>query len=741
MANYGKKYQCTFDSLVSQPYTLLSLRKDYTGPIRNVQGGATPVIHAWDTDDPKPGIKGSNLRISLINDGSLSINDFYSVEDDGFKVQLYWTTQLLFEGFLVQDDHSEDLLDYTHEILLSANDNLGLLKDIALNKTPLPYNLVYSYTGNYTSVTPDDITVEPAFGAQLQLGDVIRIEGTPQAGYYTVKQLDQDPSTGYWIVHVIEIISTSSGVVSGTLSILRSLFNQKVTLFALIKNCLQATGVNIGLRVFANLHEVNQSGSQSFLEQTLINPDTFLRSETEYQDCYTALNSILERFHLTLFQAEGWWNIVRWDELRYYGNQIDGIAYDNTFTYIGITTMGIPIPAGPLLQTYPETGLINRVFRPFKHTKETFNYKSPANLLRNYNLQDLGQLLSTYSTGTGTGLVTHKEYAFKWWSWTNAFPTSGTAATYFIRVDTDYLGNELTRYVVVRNNGIHSINIEANKGDSFTLSFTVNSDISLPGPANLVFIVKITDGTNTKFLREPTNASPGWQNGTGWVYSIPTGDNIQNTHTVDIDANVAPIPFDGLLTVYLTTETPNPANETRYKDIRFQYIPKINESTKITGQTHINNQPPTIKQVQDTVIALDDAPKNSIDGCLYLNTMTGLLQTRTTSWKVQAFTTPRKLGEQTTFEQLFWRRIPRTILEGSFRGLVNGSYHMSALTVIKYAGGAAFLLPLNFVFGKLEIDYKNDRINSSTLWEIWNDTETDADLTHDYLFNYIYQIN
>ena len=740
MANYNPIYQCTFDSIVSQSYSVIILKKGYTGSVRSIMGSGTPVVHSWDTDDPKPGIKGSNVRISFINDGALPIQSFYSVEDDGFKAQIFWGTQLLFEGFIVQDDCSEEMIDYTHEINLSANDNLGLLKDVPLNHTSVVYNIYNEYVYTVASVAPHGMIVEYNLGVQLLVEDRLRFQNTGSIdGIYTITQIDYDAANHNYGLQFLENIVTSPGpITSAHTIILRPTLALKVSLLSVIKSCILAAGLELPLNVYSNLYEVSQNITSSFLDQTRINPDTFLKNDTEYMSCYDVLQFILQRFGMTLMQANGYWNLIRWDELRYFNNQITGYGYDKDFTLTGTIAMPSAVNIGPTESVFPQTGLLNRVHRPFKHVKETFNYKSPANLLRNYNLLDLGQLLNTYPTGTGTNLITHKEYAFKWWTWSNNFPTSGTPATYFIRVDYDYLGNEINRYVVLRNNGVHSVNIEVNKGDSFTLSFSVNSDISLPGPANMVFIVKVTDGTTTKYLREPLNASPGWQNGPGWVYKIQTGDNIQNKHNVTIDANSSPIPFDGMLTVFLNTETPNPTNETQYSDIRFQYIPKINESTKITGQTHTNTQTPVIKQVDDIDVLMDDAPKNSIDGCLYLNSMNGLLQSRTYRWNVGAFTPARRLGEQTTLEELFWRRVPRTLLEGSIKGLINNGVHLSAITTIKYTGSN--LQALNFVWGKMEIDYKNDIINSSTLYEIWQDTEVDANLIHEYLFQYIYSV-
>ena len=41
-----------------------------------------------------------------------------------------------------------------------------------------------------------------------------------------------------------------------------------------------------------------------------------------------------------------------------------------------------------------------------------------------------------------------------------------------------------------------------------------------------------------------------------------------------------------------------------------------------------------------------------------------------------------------------------------------------------------------FIFGNLEIDYRQDRINNSTAYELYNDSE--IDVVDDYSFTYIY---
>ncbi len=160
--------------------------------------------------------------------------------------------------------------------------------------------------------------------------------------------------------------------------LLRSNVYEKKPLSAIIKACLLATGLQLDTHIYCNILETTQDTNKSFLEQTLVASETFMKNDTDWENCYDILNKILERFNLTLLQANGVWNIIRWDELRYAANyQIPGFIYDKDFVLTGT----IASPAQFLIQpydatlagiSYPESGYLKRIFRPYKFNKETF---------------------------------------------------------------------------------------------------------------------------------------------------------------------------------------------------------------------------------------------------------------------------------------------------------------------------------------------------------------------------------
>lgn len=724
--SWGTKYRVEFDPLEvgTALYTINFMQKGWSGNIKTHTAEGTPILQSWSSDDPKAPIKGSSISITLVSAGGLPITAFYSNEDDGFKVQLLKDTQVLFEGFLVQDDCSEELAGWNHRLELSANDNLGLLKEVPLDQAPTIYSTIFSSTEPFTSTVPRTLEVSNTFWANLAPGYRLTISGgTAADGVYTIYSMTAGTGSTSTVLLNENIVTTSAtGVI---LVEANTSFALKMTLLSLIHICLRTTGLELNTHVYANLFETTHLTTSSFLGQTLIDPQAFLKDDG-YEDCYSVLTKILERFNLTLFQSLGVWNIVRWDELRYYNNLIPGFAYTSNLILMGAVTLPAALMAGIGELTVAETGMLQRISRPFKFDKETFNYKQPKQLLKNYDLKELGTLRTQYTAGTGVNLTTTYEYNFPWWVWENVFPTSGSASVYFIRVIKDYAGIETARYVVVKTNDIHSYKIEANAGDVFIFNAGWRTSDSRPGPGNYTFYVKLTDGTTTKYLREPTNATPGWQNGVGWVEAIATGDNTNVWHTLEMDSHFAPIPFDGLITVYLRTFT---TAETQYRDLRFTYIPSINDSLKVIGHTHTDTQDLLIKNKQDAEIHMDDSPRNSIVGTLFNNTTTGLLQTRTKLWKRGHVTETKKIGEITTTETLFSNRVPRGILEGTLIGYQD---HASMLSVFKYN-----LFSNYYQWGRLEINYRTLEL-TGTLWENWRDGEVDGDLVEDYEFNYLY---
>jgi hypothetical protein len=477
----------------------------------------------------------------------------------------------------------------------------------------------------------------------------------------------------------------------------------KLTLFNVITYCIQQTGINLPLNIFSKLKEDSQSAGLSFLQQTLIAKESFLKSEREYDNCYSVLETILKDLGATIIQANGQWNIIRFLE-----GQVTGFTYDDTYAFIGAVNYPAPVQFGLNLPLYPEAGYHKKIQRPYRVVKETFNYKLPFQILKNADLKELGSLRNTYSDVAN--IV--KEYDFPKWFDSTLAPQ---ASTYFIRVVTDPLGNELERYVVVKGDAIMSTAIEGDTGDAIKFAFNIRTRPGAPLPANLVFVIQLTNGTTIRYADEDGKT---WKSTTG--YSKPFTTDLSQWQNVEI--TTGRLPFSGLVRVFLTLATPSASDETHYNDLRFTYTAYINESTKITGHTHTTTQDLNTKNKSEEDIDIDDSPRNFVSGTLFLNVLNGSIQARTTKWNLG-----KRLGQIVVGEQKQWRSRPRTILEGNLYGDV----YVSPLNTFK---NPAFP-ELNFVPGNMEIDYAGEKC-SGTMYELYDTAE--PLITSEYKFDYIY---
>ena len=826
---YGLKYICQFIGGPNgqEPYSVELWFKDWAGTFYNITGGASPVVHGWDKDDPKPGVKGSSIDMQFLNPGNLPLSAFYSTDDDNCLVIYKWDSQVLFTGFLVQDDCSEIMVDFNHYINLTATDNLGMLKGISIldaarmwgEQTVIASTYINRVANYIISVTegPGTFPVAPGDAVTILITDP---DGVPYNGTYLVEQV---VVTGGVLteMQVATFISLPLGFgtgFTGSVTLTKPVdLTARLSLAAILRLCLLSTNLTLNCDVYANIIETSTTTAR-FLEETFEGGNDYSNGNNQWKNCYDVLTIILERFNATLFQAEGVWNIVRWDELRYYNNEVTGFRYDSQMDFVETIIQQDIFTTGFEQATYPVTGINKSILGAFKFDKETFNYKQSQDLLCNRNWVKLGDLLNEYTVAAETW----REYIML--GWENYDISPGPYPERFIRVVYDTTtGVEITRYGVVRGatwdsqHSAQSCDIEINAGDIIKLSFSFKTYDSYPGPGNVYFAARVKDGTNT-YQIDTSTTNGEWLNTGSIRHSWSSTENLNTWQNVEVTSK--PCPISGIFNFFLAETVLIPANETWYKNITFEIQYNINETTQIIGHTHTSTQNQNPKANEDVEIFIDDSPRNSIQGTLFLSTFTGLLQDRTTFWKRPTVIEARKLGDITTFEQLFWRRAPRTKLEGQMYGLVqninrtlrytltgstgevdlgtglfkvispglptgvftpgvvftlsgtddnDGTYtvdsvvdattflvvepmvalntgtftltvgiiqprHISMLTIIQYVG----LSGLNFIFGRLTIDYARNNFNG-TFWEQWQTGEVDTDIRSYYEFKYLYE--
>src|SRR3954469_20682457 len=135
---YGLKYQIPFLSRKNETFLINLLLKDYTGSTITLEGATDPFLLNYESGDNaiiNP-IRASECTVNFYNDSAIPLTTFYSEDDEAWKIEFYRQTgnQLLWSGFIVQDDCREIFQDPPHIIQLKGTDNLGLLKDIPFNE-------------------------------------------------------------------------------------------------------------------------------------------------------------------------------------------------------------------------------------------------------------------------------------------------------------------------------------------------------------------------------------------------------------------------------------------------------------------------------------------------------------------------------------------------------------------------------------------------------------------------------
>lgn len=722
---YGLKYIASYDTISGLSGLVEIYQKDYTDIVYPLELSAEPVVQKYQATEASPAISGCSLSLNICNTGTLPITAFYSESDNFFKIKHYLDGQITFEGFLVMDNCQELMVDYRHELNLSFTDNLGLLKDVALDNTDFQTPYVYDSAG-FALGAPNGVIISDT-NYIVEIGVPFIISGTTFDGTYTPVSIVF--GSGFYTVTVAETVTTHAAEF-GFLSVIKDMdYYGYNNLLSIIQACLINTGLELNTTVYTRLFEQSHTIENSFLQQTYVNTQMFLGNEN-FDSCWDVLEKIFNRFNLSLFQHNGMWCIARFNELRY--GTINGYVYDFNFNLTGTDIFNSEYLFGFEQPSYPiNVSALKAITRPYKYTKDTFNYQQPKYLLKNYDLLKLGMLLRTYTTGSGINLKTYYEYvAIGWTAWFG----SGVSPGVFIRIVNDYVGNEIDRCLVIKGDSgdsaraVVGVPFEVSATDRVQLNYTFSVNLNVPGVATNILALMITDGTTTSYADEDT--ATNWKSGIGWNYQFASGYDADVVQSVEI--KTGQIPFDALFYVYLPISRPqgNSNYETVIRDIRITYIPAINLSTKVIGHTHTQTQPPDIKNNNEKTIFIDDSIRRSIVGALFLSGYTGLLRQLTTKWyRYNVSTSERfKLGYITTLDELGLFRTPRATIEGDFKGI----QFKSPLGMIMYSPYNS----LRFIAGTLELFFKSDAFNC-VMYEVGYN-ESDSLIDNTYNFDYIY---
>ena len=332
---YNIIYTATFDVMQSiEPFLSVKVdifKKDYDGDPQTITLTGTPVVHEWQDDDPFAPIKGSTCKIGIINDGTISLDDFYSNEDDTFRVEVRRaeTMEALFIGYVLQDDCREIQVDFAHEIFITATDNLGLLKDVTLLEASKLYGTtntvsglyLFTIAGNFNTIcSPDSI-----FGT-LHTGDTFYVESGVLKGTWTVTDVTLTGTFDYYVSVAENTVVYTPLYASDVTFNVPITITGYINLLTILRLCFKASQLDLGFSQMGTIRPVGGSTNR-FLEDTFILGESFIR-DGSWMSCYDILEQIMQRFKASAFQAYGRWWVVRWGELYFQnGPNITTIGY------------------------------------------------------------------------------------------------------------------------------------------------------------------------------------------------------------------------------------------------------------------------------------------------------------------------------------------------------------------------------------------------------------------------------
>ena len=519
-----------------------------------------------------------------------------------------------------------------------------------------------------------------------------------------------------------------------------NLLTDKYTLLEILNACLKKTGLLLGIRTFANIYaqglmtqRYDDAAADPFF-QAEMKLKTYLIGDTgdEWKKCSEVIESILRDFNATIFQEDGYWNIVRVPELQ--AGSPEGTSYtSNLYTPTGISD----IFADASDAVAVNRSQLKALLRPAGKIINTYKY-DVIRLLRNGDLSELGAFIGT----TVDGDVTYWDYQLVGWD-----KVGGNDAV--IRVVKDTITEfELERYIKFtyaanNTNGIYSNEMFVNQGDRFDFSYSIKAytDSNFNGRFGVGIYLQNDAGTVTyrlekDFIGNNTDSQLVWKIVSNSLYTSPSTSiaispagsiDISETQTFTLTArdnlnNLVPrFPVDGKLRIFIAGWNSNFARTANRDslafDFRLKYELWINDRLTVTGEQHIASQAVDLNNTFEREIKTGDSPKGNVAGTLFVG------NTRTETWTAEAY----RFGQLSILDEMLLRGVGRYSLEGEFTG---------ALTMYSILA-PAFFPGRRFFFNRLVIDYGTG-ISSIFANEVSGPDDKDRS-DFDYTFNYQYR--
>lgn len=131
---FVEKYRCEWYDRLKLKWRYDILEDGFSGSITDLVASADPLtidFLSGSDDIFESPIRGTKCDLRVKVSTSFALADLYTVQDRKFKVNIYYNTTSLFcTGYIVSNNYQEAYNDTPYDVVISANDGLGYLKEI-----------------------------------------------------------------------------------------------------------------------------------------------------------------------------------------------------------------------------------------------------------------------------------------------------------------------------------------------------------------------------------------------------------------------------------------------------------------------------------------------------------------------------------------------------------------------------------------------------------------------------------
>lgn len=601
--------------------------------VRTMLAASDPLIISTinDGEDKFSPIKAKQAKITVKSDNSLGVaaSTFADSSDRRFKVRAYTESRDIFIGFLLSPDIQQLFLPDPVDVVLTATDQLGLLKG-----TPLKDFADINPLGKYRIADFLAMALKPT-GLDLQIKAVMNVRhGTADFSFSTATfaatgKTITFPSTQFFYA------GQEIGITGTALN--NSVFNVvSVTQGASTVVVVSQTPVN---ETFSGSGLAGDfSGKGHLYDKIYLDAKTFESNIGECEDCYTVLEKILGE-DCILFQWRGDWWIIRLDEID------DNILYPFEFNTDG-SLVGALTPINPTRPIGNNSDIVHegvnttyRFGQMQKFIKEVYKYEPPKEIVCNMDFSR-GDAITPpdLSAPDATG-----DYALDCWT---VRRTSGSiTSTAFIRKKFRY-GTEEERYVVITPqtgaatpyNFIESQPIELVKSDKATISVSFRFENNISGSglyAYNIFKIYVLGVDGLYYYWWTTDSDTTDLTKYRWTSSATETDravdmgwnlgDVNETEWRTFSVDIGPIPVDGKLYIglYQGRQGGHSSDNQNiyYQGLNFTYQPFINGSYQLfKGQYNKVTrllEPDKFKASREKEVYVSDSPRREFKGAMF----------------------------------------------------------------------------------------------------------------------------